>query len=152
MTRAETRARLVALGVVEGKSTQTGWNLHEANLSGLGLGGADLSGADLSEADLSGADLSYSTLKGTDLEGAILQDAKLRGTNLIGANLKDADFRGADLTHALIDPNAIEGQKRRFSRGVSYLEKLALGLFARAKRKDHSQPDKSTNPSSSRRN
>jgi len=116
-------------------------NLHHATLRH-----ADLSLTSLRNADLSEADLSYSIIKGADLRGAILRNAKLRGTNLLGANLKDADLRGADLTDALIDPNAIEGQQKRFGGGVSYLEKLALDLFARAKRKAHRLVDGATEP------
>jgi hypothetical protein len=107
-------------------------NLHHATLRY-----ADLSSTILQKADLSGADLSYSILTGTDFTGAILHNAKLKGANLIGAILKDADLRGVDLAKALIDPKAIEGRKKRFRAGVQYIEKLALGLFARAKRTDH---------------
>jgi len=111
-------------------------NLHHATLQYT-----DLSLTSLRNADLSEADLSYSILKGADLTGAILRDANLRGANLSGASLKGADLRGANLADALVDPEAIEGQKRRSSGGVSRLEKLALGLFAytkfaRAKGKD----------------
>jgi len=94
-------------------------NLHHANLRH-----ADLSSTNLRKAELTEADLSFSILQGTDLRGAILGNAKLRGTHLIGA---------------LIDQNATEGQEKRVRGGVSKLEKLALRLFARKKRKDHRQ-------------
>ncbi|HME46063.1 MAG TPA: pentapeptide repeat-containing protein [Syntrophorhabdales bacterium] len=120
MTKEETWATLVALGVVEGKSTQTGWNLHEADLSEVDLSEADLRGADLSGADLIGAHLRGADLSGADLSGANLRVAYLRradlsqadlheadltlaylaGASLIGANLGGADLHGANLTDA----------------------------------------------------
>ena len=134
MTKEETWATLVALGVVEGKSTQTGWNLHEANLSETDLSEADLGGADLSEADLSGAHLRGADLCGANLCGANLCEVYLRranlseanlheanltlaylaGVSLSGANLSGADLRGADLSGAnLSGANLHEADLRR---------------------------------------
>ena len=106
-------------------------NLHHANLRHADLSSTNLRGADLSEADLTG-----SILEGADLSGAILRKAKLPKANLIGASFKNVNLRGMDLGGVLIDPEAIQGQKMGLSRGVSYLEKLALGLFPGAKGKD----------------
>jgi uncharacterized protein YjbI with pentapeptide repeats len=100
MTREETWAMLVALGVVEGKSTQTGWNLHGADLHGADLHGADLHGADLGEGDLSGADLHGADLHGADLTETYLRDANLRGAYLRDANLRLAYLAEASLTRA----------------------------------------------------
>jgi uncharacterized protein YjbI with pentapeptide repeats len=119
-------------------------NLHHATLQHT-----DLSSTTLQKADLHEADLSYAVLKGADLRGANLRDAKLYGAYLIGARLKNADFRGADLTDALVDPEAIEGQKDWLSAGVSQLEKLALGMFARAKAKGRPSLNGGTKPSRS---
>jgi hypothetical protein len=116
-------------------------NLYHANLRHADLSSTNLRGADLSKADLTG-----SFLKGADLSGAILRDAILREANLIGANLKHADLRGADLANALIDPEAIEEHKISPGGGISYFEKLALGLFARAKGKLHLPMDSGTKP------
>jgi uncharacterized protein YjbI with pentapeptide repeats len=116
-------------------------NLHHATLRHT-----DLSSTGLQKADLGEADLSYSILQGADLSGAVLRDTKLCGADLRGACFKDADLRGADLTNALLDSNAVEGQKKWFSGGISRLEKLALGIFARAKGKDHQLLDGGTKP------
>jgi hypothetical protein len=117
-------------------------DLRRTNLHHATLRHTDLSSTSLQEADLSEADLSYAVLKGADLRGAILRNAKLRGANLIGASLRNADVRGADLTDILIDAEAIERPKKWIRRGVSQLEKLALGLFARTKGEDHIVPDR----------
>jgi len=114
MTKEETWATLVALGVVEGKSTQTGWNLHEANLSETDLSGADLSGADLSEADLSGAHLRGADLSGANLSGANLHEADLRRADLTDATLTAAvliktDLTKANLSGACIDDANVSG-------------------------------------------
>lgn len=98
--------------------------LKEGGIKEWGAFAGELCGYFITEGNE--VDLSYSILKGADLRGAILCSAKLRGANLIGASLEDADLRGADLIGALIDPKSIEGQKKGFSGGVSYLEKLAL--------------------------
>ena len=116
-------------------------NLHHANLRH-----ADLSSTNFQKADLSEADLSGSILNGADLSGAILRDTKLCNANLIGTNLKNVNLKGADLGGVLIDPEAIERKKMRLSRGVSYLEKLALGLFTRAKRNDPLQVNRGDKP------
>ena len=117
MTKDETWVTLVTLGVVEGKSTQTCLNLHEANLSHIDLNGADLSGADLRGADLNGADLSGANLSGAYLREAYLHGANLSGADLhetsltlaylagvslIGADLSGADLSGANLTDATL--------------------------------------------------
>jgi len=70
----------------------------------------------------------------------------LRKANLIGASFKNVNLRGVDLTGVLLDPEAIEGKKIRSSRGVSHLEKFALGLFARVKRKGRPRGDGETKP------
>jgi uncharacterized protein YjbI with pentapeptide repeats len=116
-------------------------NLHHANLRH-----ADLSSTNLQQADLSEADLSGSILKGADLSGAILRDAKLRKANLIGASFKNVNLRGVNLAGVLLDPEAIGGKKIRSSRGVSNLEKFALGLFAHAKGKEHPRVNGGTKP------
>jgi hypothetical protein len=121
-------------------------DLSRANLHHSNLQHTDLRSTNLQKADLGEADLSYAVLEGADLSGANLRDAKLRGTNLIGTSLRDADLRGADLTDALIAPEALERPKKWISRGVSQLEKLALGLLARAKRKDRPSLDAGTKP------
>ena len=116
-------------------------NLHHATLRH-----ADLSSTRLQRADLSEADLSYSDLTGADLSGATLRNARLFGAILRNANLNDADLRGADLDDALNNPEAIEGRKTKFSGGISRIEKLALGLFARATGKNHLLLDGGTKP------
>lgn len=121
-------------------------DLSRTNLHHVNLRHADLSSTSLRRADLSEADLSGSILRGADLSGANLRNAKLREANLIDANLKNADLRGVDLVDALMDPEAVEGQKIRSSGGISYLEKLALSLFARAKGKDHLRVHGGTKP------
>ncbi len=100
MTKEETWAKLVALGVVEGKSTQTGWNLHEANLSEADLSGADLSGAHLSGAHLGGAHLGGANLREADFREAYLHGANLSGADLSGANLAFAYLAEANLSRA----------------------------------------------------
>ena len=84
MTKEETWAALVALGVVEGKSTQTGWYLHEANLRR-----ANLSGADLHEADLTDATLIASVLIKADLTRANLSGACIDNADIFGWVIKD---------------------------------------------------------------
>jgi uncharacterized protein YjbI with pentapeptide repeats len=112
-------------------------DLTRTNLHNAVLRHTDLTSTRLQKADLSEADLSYSILQRADLSGAVLRDARLCGADLRGACFKDADLAGADLADALLDPNGIDEQKKWFSSGISHLEKLALGLFARAKGKDH---------------
>jgi len=97
MTKEQTWALLLTLGVVEGKSTQNGWNLQKAKLSE-----ADLSEADLSEADLRGADLSQADLHKADLSRANLAGASLREGYLSGANLSGANLHGANLAFAYL--------------------------------------------------
>ncbi len=126
MTKEETWATLVASGVVEEKSsqTETGWNLHEANLSHLDLSGADLSGVDLRGADLSGANLTDANLSGAYLREAYLHEANLSRANLqessltlaylaevslAGADLSGADLSGADLTGANLSDARLVG-------------------------------------------
>jgi uncharacterized protein YjbI with pentapeptide repeats len=118
-----------------------GTNFHSANLQHT-----DLSSTSLEKADLSEADLSYALLKAANLRSAILRNTNLHGTNLIGASLNDVDFRGADFTDALIDTEALKQPKKWFGGGISQLEKLALGLFARAQRKDRPSLDAGTKP------
>jgi hypothetical protein len=116
-------------------------DIRHANLSRTNLHHANLRHADLIETDLSG-----SILDGADLSGASLRDAKLRKANLIGANLDNANLKGADLEGVLIDTECVEGKKIGFGGGVSYLEKIALGLFARWKGKDHLHVKRETKP------
>jgi hypothetical protein len=116
-------------------------DLSRTNLRHATLRHSDLSSTRLQKADLTESDLSFSILRGADLRGAILRNANLRGTDLVGAKLKDADLRGAEITDIQCDPNVIAEQKRRFGGGVSYLEKLALGLFTRVKGKHLQMPD-----------
>ncbi|MBF0565756.1 MAG: pentapeptide repeat-containing protein [Nitrospirae bacterium] len=92
MTREETWAKLLKLGVVEGNMPEERWdlagvdlvqaNLFCANLSGVGLAGADLLGANLFD---------------TDLTNATLYNANLRTANLISAKLDGATLTGAKL-------------------------------------------------------
>ena len=116
-------------------------NLHHATLRYADLSSARLQGADLSEADLS-----YAVFHHTDLKGAILRNAKLHGANLVGADLTDADLSGADLAEALLDTHVSGKRRKRFSEGVSYLEKLAMGLFSRSKDKDLHPPERDAKP------
>ena len=97
MTREETWAMLVALGVVEGKSTQTGWNLHGADLHG-----ADLHGADLTETYLRDANLRGAYLRDANLRLAYLAEASLTRANLSRANLREADLTNATLTASVL--------------------------------------------------
>jgi uncharacterized protein YjbI with pentapeptide repeats len=107
MTKEETWAVLVALGVVVGRSTQTGWNLHEANLSEVDLSEADLSGAHLRGTDLSGANLSGANLREAYLGRANLSRANLHGADLRGADLSRANLREADLTDATLTASVL---------------------------------------------
>ena len=74
MTKRETWELLVALGAVEEESTQTAWNLRQADLSE-----ADLSEADLSEVDLTDSDDVRVTV--ADPKGAVL--VHLRSPNFL---------------------------------------------------------------------
>ena len=74
------------------------------------------------------------------------QTSQPRMASLTGASFKNVNLREVDLKGVLIDPEAIEGQKIRSSRGISRLEKLALGLFARAKGKDRLRANRHTKP------
>lgn len=106
-------------------------NLQHANLRHADLCSTNLQGADLSEADLSGA-----ILTGADLNGAILHHTKLLNAVLIGTDLKIAHLNRADLAGALLDPITVEGRKAVVRGEISCIEKIALGLFKRSKRKD----------------
>jgi hypothetical protein len=121
-------------------------NLSRANLHHANLRHADLSSTNLQKADLSEADLSGSILNGADLSGAILRDAKLCQAMLIGVSLENVNLKEVDLEGSLIGPEAKEGKKNRFGRGVSRLEKFALGLFARAIGKGHLRVNRENKP------
>jgi len=129
----------------------SGANLRHANLRHADLHSTNLQKADLREADLCGsilsrADLSGSILNGADLSGAIMRDTILPGTNLIDASLKNIHLGEVDLEGVLIDPEATGEKKIGSSRGISYLEKLALGLFKRAKGKNRLPVNKENKP------
>jgi len=98
MTKEETWATLVALGVVEGKSAQTGWNLHQANLSEADLTLAYLAGVSLSEANLHEADFGRADLRRADLTDATLTASVLIKTDLTGANLSGACIDNANIS------------------------------------------------------
>jgi uncharacterized protein YjbI with pentapeptide repeats len=121
-----------------------GVELEDANLSF-----AYLSYADPRHADLSGTKLHRATLRHADLSSTKLQKADLAEADLSFSILQGADLGGADLDDALLDPDAIETRKKRFSGGVSYLEKLALRFFPRSKRKDRRLTDKENEPDGS---
>ena len=101
MTKAETWAKLIELGAVEGPMPDDeNWYLYRAGLLGADLPGADLSGVNLSEAGLMRANLSGANLIGTNLFGADLSRAALMGANLSGADLIEATLIEADLSGA----------------------------------------------------
>jgi uncharacterized protein YjbI with pentapeptide repeats len=94
MTREETWATLVALGVVEGKSTQTGWNFHEADLREVDLRLAYLAEVSLTRANLSQANLREADLTGATLTASVLTKTDLTKANLSGACIDDANISG----------------------------------------------------------